>query len=162
MSQHNAIVVSPSPQGHFIEGTLAAGQTPKPGQFLRLNEDGTYSVWNGEVDGERDELILVVEDHLQGKTLNDAYQGGSRFFAYIPLPGDEVQALFNYEADASTSVTAGDKLVIKSGTGKTAQAIVDPEAEPPIGPPEMEPLKALETIETMAADTLVLCRVTGC
>lgn len=148
----NSIVVSNDPRGRFIEGVLAAGQTPKPGQHISLKSDGTYEAWNGAADGERDEVIILCEDILRGRTVDDAYAAGDRFRAYIPLPGDEVQCLFGNASGTADDVLVGDKMIIDDGTGKVIVTT---------GSPESEPYRALEAITDPTADQLLLCRFTG-
>lgn len=150
----NAIIVSEEPKGHFIEGLLASGQTPKPGQCISLKSDGTYEAWNGAADGEQDEVIILLDDNLQGKTVDDAYADGARFFAYIPLPGDELMVLCANISGSGDTYPVAQKLIIDDGTGKAIYTT---------GTPEMEPFKVLVAPDSyLTADTLVLCRFTGC
>lgn len=146
MSIHNTIVLKG--RGHFIEGKLATGQTPKPGQCISLKSDGTYEAWNGAVDGERDEIIVLVENDFLGQLKTDAYASGAQFRAYIPQRGDELQVLVT----SGENISVGDKLIVKDVTGKMIETT---------GTPEMEPFKALEGPGLLAADTHILVRVTG-
>lgn len=158
----NAIVVSADPKGHFIEGIIEG--TPKPGTAMMVKaatepDDGgrlTYVVWNGAADGERDEVIILCEDSLQGKGTTDAYVSGDRGFMYIPVAGDEVQVLLaNITGTGSGTDDAwaiGDKLIVNDGDGLFIKTT---------GSPESEPFKVLETVATITADTLALVRATG-
>jgi hypothetical protein len=146
------IVVSGEPKGHFIEGKLATGSTPKPGTCVSLTSAGLYEPWNGAADGEQDEVIVLVEDAMQGKTVNDAYADSAHIFMYMPLAGDEIQVLFGNVAGTADEVAIGDKLMIDDGTGKAINTT---------GSPEMEPFKALEAYVDPAADKLLLVRCTG-
>jgi hypothetical protein len=163
MSIHNDIVVSGDPKGHFIEGIIEG--TPKPGTAMMVKaatepDAGgrlTYVVWNGAQDGERDEVLILVNDNLQGKLITDAYATGERGFLYAPVRGDEVKVLLaNITGTGSGTDDAfaiGDKLIIDDGTGKFIKTT---------GSPEMEPFKVIETVTTLlGADSLALCRFIG-
>ena len=143
---YNKIVLKGN--GHFIEGVLASGQTPKPGQCISLKSDGKYEAWNGAADGERDEVIVLCENVNLGQLPTEAYADGARFVAYIPVPGDELQVL----VVSGENIAIGDKLIIDDGTGKCLETT---------GSPEMEPFKALEAPGALGADALVRVRFTG-
>lgn len=154
----NKIVLTPVPHGHFIEGLLDASSTPKPGQMVTMKNvapvgnDYTFELFNGAADGDRSEIIVVIEDSMQGKTVADAYAASSRFFGYIPLPGDELNVLFNNVAGTADDVAIGDKLIVDDGTGKVNVTT---------GSPEREPFIALEAITDPTADQLLHVRYTG-
>lgn len=144
---YNKIVLKGN--GHFIEGKLASGQTPKPGQCISLKSDGEYEAWNGAADGERDEVIVLCENVNLGQLPTEAYADGARFVAYIPMPGDVLQVL----VASGENIAIGDKFIIDDSTGKSIETT---------GSPEMEPFKALESSGgALAADTLVKVRFTG-
>jgi len=144
---YNKIVLKGN--GHFIEGELASGQTPKPGQCISLKSDGKYEAWNGAADGERDEVIVLCENPNLGYLPTEAYADGSRFQAYIPVPGDELQVL----VASGENIAIGDKLIIDDGTGKCIETT---------GSPEMEPFKALASSGgALGADGLIRVRFTG-
>lgn len=143
------IVVQSNPRGVFIEGTLASGQTPLPGQCISIMSDGLYEVWNGAADGEQDEVIILCEDSLRGRTVDDAYAAGDHFFAYIPANGELVQVLYGNASGTADDVAIGTKLMIDDGTGKAILTT---------GSPESEPFKAMEAIVDPSADQLLLVR----
>jgi len=146
MSIHKMIVVHDN-GGRYIEGNLDSSSAPKPGQVVSLKSSGEYELWNGAADGEQDEIVIVVEDDLLGKTINTAYAVSSRFKGYIPGRGSEVQVLV---ASGQTVALAG-KLIVDDATGKMLATT---------GSPELEPFKALEgSGGALGADTLLLCRV---
>ncbi len=141
----NVIVCKGNREAQQIEGTLDTGNTPLPGTHIQLSSDGKYDVWDGAADGERDEVILLVENLWLGRTTADAYAPGP-FFAFAPLPGDECQVL----VASGETIAIGGKLIIDKGTGKCIATT---------GSPEMEPWKALESSGgALGADTLILCR----
>lgn len=157
MATFQTIVVSPNPKGHFIEGLLTA-ITPKPGTCLELTDAAreagqfTYKVFTRNADGDRSEIIILTENWGLGETVDDAYVASSRFFAYIPLPGDEVQVLFQNVSGTGDDVVIGDFLIIDSGTGKVIVTT---------GSPQAEPFVALEAITDPTEDTLLWVRCTG-
>lgn len=139
-------------RGHYLEGILTA-ITPKPGTCLQLTSASganTYQLWNGAADGENHEVIILLEDMLQGSTVDTAYAASSRCFLYIPQRGDEFLVLFGNASGTADDVAIGDKLMIDKGTGK---------AIPTSGSPEMEPFLALEAITDPTADQLLLVRM---
>jgi hypothetical protein len=148
MSSHNTIVVNADARGRFIEGSLTAGTTPKPGTLIKLDAAGTYSPGVGAADGAVGEVIVLVEDALLGRTKSDAYASGARFRAYIPCPGDEIQVL----ALSGEDIDVAEECIIDSATGKVIATT---------GTPEMTPFIALEDNGVLAADTLTLVRCTG-
>jgi hypothetical protein len=163
MRTRNAIVLSADPKGHFIEGIIDG--TPKPGQMVQIKagvepDDGgrlTYEVFNGAADGERDEVLILCEDAMQGKLPTSAYVDGDRCFIYAPLAGDELQVLAaNLTGTGSGTDDAfaiGDKLIVDDGTGKFIKTT---------GSPESEPFKVIETVTTLlGADQLIPVRCTG-
>lgn len=141
----NVIVAKGDREAHQIEGVIGSG-TPKPGTCMQLSSDGEYDLWNGAADGEQDEVLLVVEDSLLGKTVDDAYAVGDKVRMYIPQVGDEVRVL----VASGETVAIGTKLICDKGTGKWNATT---------GSPEMEPFKALESSGgALSADKLILCR----
>lgn len=149
VQKYNTIVVSNMPMGRYLEGILAAGNAPKPGQFVSQTSDGEYELWNGAADGERDNLLIVLECKLLGRTLDTAYSAGERVFLYSPLRGDLLLAMYGNASGTADDVAVGDKLIIDDGTGKLV---------PTTGSPEMEPFKAEEAYTDPTADKLILVR----
>ena len=88
--------------------SLAAGQTPKPGQVLMMNTAGALTV-NTVLTGP---IVpyLVLEDALQGKTVADAYTAATVVDCAIPMSGAIVQVL----------VVAGENIAIGDRMGSTA------------------------------------------
>lgn len=157
MSSYGTIVVKGN--GHFLEGKLETGFTPKPGTCMIMTNaaaDGsgnfTYKPWDGAADGERDEIIILRENEGLGKTPLDAYADSEHIYLYIPQNGDEVQVLYGNAAGTADDVTIGMKLIIDDVTGKVI---------PTTGSPESEPFKSLEAYTDPTADQLILVRVTG-
>lgn len=145
----NTIVVSGDPKGHFIEGTLKTGITPKPGTLLKLQSDGTYDLWSGSADGDRDEMVILCEDWGQGKLPTDAYASGDHFFAYIPVPGDELQVLIHNQTGTADDIAVGGLLIHVNTLGTFIATT---------GTPQITPFKALESLTDPVADQLLLVR----
>lgn len=161
MSNHNVIVVSAPPLGHFIEGVLAPGNLPKPGHIVQIKVGATlvdgrpqYEMYNKGADGKRAEIVVVRENDLIGKTVDDAYTDSARFFGYIPAKGDEIQVRFANVGTGTGAgqedINVGDRMIIDDTTGNVVEST---------GTPEAEPFVALETIQNITEDKRVLVRV---
>lgn len=153
VSSGNRIIQSADPKGHFMEGTLTAGQTPKPGQHLVRLSTGLWSVFAG-ASGSIDEVVIAVENDLEGKTSADAYGDidsgvtGGHVYLYVPLPGDELLALFANISGTADSFAIGDKMMIQTATGKL---IANSSGA-------MIPYKVQETVAALTADGLYKVR----
>ena len=92
-------------------------------------------------------FLIVKEDALQGKTVDDAYVAGETGFYYEPIQGDIVQALVK----SGENIARGDMLVVEAGgSGLWIEAA---------GTETKYQLKALEAPGALAANTLVECVV---
>jgi len=90
---------------------LATGNAPYPGMCLKETADGELAIQTTEgIDGE---LIIALEDQLQGGTVDDVYTAGEICDAAIPLTGTEFQVL----VAAGEDIARGDILTV-SATGK--------------------------------------------
>lgn len=162
MARGNSIIVSCQPNGRFVEGKIAAAQTPKPGQVVQLdlsiayttNNCFTWKIYDADADGGRPKgpFIILLPDHLQGKLASDAYAAGDRAFGYIPLPGDELNLLLLDIAGTGDDHTIGEMLIVDDTTGKFIATT---------GSPETEVAQLLETVTDPAADTLAWAIWTG-
>jgi hypothetical protein len=144
-----------------MEGIIATGETPKPGQIVQIQiataEQGnrwTWEIYNADADGGRPKgpFIVLCEDLLQGKTTADAYAAGDRAFGYVPLPGDELNLLLLDIAGTADDHTKGEMLIVDDTTGKLIATT---------GSPETEVAMLLETVTDPTADTLAHCVWTG-
>lgn len=161
MARGNEIIVSANPRGVFSEGYIAAGETPKPGTILQVQiatalKAGrfTYEIYNADADGGRPKgpFYVLLPDHLQGKTVTDAYAAGDRCFLYTPLPGEELNLIIANIAGTADDHTKGEMLIVDDTTGKMIATT---------GTPETEVAQLLETITDPTADTLAWCLWTG-
>ena len=112
----------------------------------------SWEVFNGAADGEQALVAILLEDSLQGKTVDDAFVTGTYGRLYCPIPGDEMQVRHNNVAGTADDVVIGDKLIVDDGTGKFNVTT---------GSPESEPFIALEAKVDPTADSLVHVMYTG-
>lgn len=163
MSRRNRILISTEPKGRFCEGVGTTGETYYPGMVVQRDPTASmqngrpvFKLYNRDADGNRPAGAhwIVLEDYLQGKTVSDSLSGinGDRLFLYAPLPGDELNLLYENVAGTADDVAAGDLLIVNDGTGKFIVTT---------GSPECEPAMALEAVTDPTADTLVYCEWTG-
>jgi hypothetical protein len=157
MANFDTIVVSGAPAGRFLEGIISG--TPKPGTMMQIkaatepvNGKPTWEVFNGAADGENSLVAILLEDNLQGKTVEDAFVTGTLGRLYCPIPGDELQVLLQDVAGTGDDHAIGEKLMVDDGTGKFIASA---------GTPESEPFVLLETITDPEADTLAHVMYTG-
>lgn len=161
MARGNEIVISPESKGHYVEGIIGAGLTPKPGTIMQLDYSvalkggrHTWKLYDADADGGRPKgpIIVLREDHLQGRLATTAYAAGERAFGYIPLPGDELNLLVANIAGTGDDHAAGEVLIIDDTTGLMIATT---------GSPETEVAVLLEAITDPTADTLAWCQWTG-
>jgi hypothetical protein len=140
-----------------MEGFIAAGETPKPGQILQVQsatalKSGrhTFEMYNADQSGGRPKgpFYVLLEDAYQGKTVDDAYVAGDRCFLYTPLPGDELNLIVKNLAGTADDHAKGEILIVDDTTGKMVVTT---------GTPETEVAQLLETITDPVADTLAWC-----
>lgn len=170
MARGARILVSSDPKGVFREVTVVG--TPKPGTCM-TPVPGTAIDGNGIIsmepagtsaglmaaDGDRIPVAVLLGGAdattavPPGKTSDDAYVTGERGTVYFPIPGEELNVLFQNQSGTADDVVVGTtKLIIDDGTGKIL---------PTTGSPEAEPFVALESVTDPTADQLVHCMFTG-
>lgn len=165
MSRGNCIVVAPGtePKGRFMEGFIAAGETPYPGTIMQIDptvalKSGrhTFKIYNRDADGDRPlgPLFVLREDYLRGRGMSDAYAAGDRCFLYAPLPGDELNVLVKNLSGTGTAddYAAGELMTVDDTTGKLIRTV---------GSPEIEPFVLLEGSTDTTADVHLWCMYTG-
>lgn len=161
----NTIVVSvgDSPKGVFVEGYVAAGETHYPGMIVQRDPTvalkagrATYKIYSRDADGDHPAgAFWVVTEHLnvlQGKAITDSIAAGERMQLYSPLPGEELNLLVKDISGTGDDHTAGEILMVDTGTGKMIATT---------GSPESEPAVLLETVTDPTADTLAWCEWSG-
>lgn len=161
--RRNGIIVSSEPGGRFVEGFIGSGiTTAYPGKAMQLQPATalvggreTWELYNADADGGRPKgpIIILLENSLFGKDVTVAYTAGDRAYGYIPKAGDELNLLFGESILAgTTTVAAGETLIIGDGTGLFI---------PTTGSPETEVAQTKEAITDNDADSLVWCQWTG-
>jgi hypothetical protein len=96
---------------HQIEVTLDA--IASPGMAIELAADGKYDpVASAQAEALKQGIQpVLIEDGLQGKTVDDAYASGDKAQAYQAVAGDHLQVLVK---DGET-IAVADKLVVEGG-----------------------------------------------
>lgn len=154
MARRNVIVIAADPQGKFLEGYIATGQTPKPGTIMQIDPTvalrggrHTWKIYDRGADGDRPigPIAVLREDHLQGKSITDAYASGDRAFLYAPQMGEELNCLLLDVAGTGDDHAAGELLMVDDGTGKLIATT---------GSPETESFTLLEAVTDPTTDTL--------
>lgn len=156
MATGNEIVVSSPRRGHQ-ESVIVSG-TPKPGTVMErlattalVGGKSTVRVYQPGTDGHRRTIgVMLPRMDMSAST---AYTTGDEGIVYWPVPGEQLNMLIADDgAGTSDDHTAGEMLIVDSGTGKLIAST---------GTPESEPFRLLETLTDITADTLALCEYTG-
>lgn len=139
MARGRRIVVSAEPGGKFMEGYIASGQTPKPGTILQRDATvalrggrHTYKLYDRAADGDNPlgPIFVLLEDRLQGKTVDDAYAAGDRCFLYTPISGDELNCLLGDVTGTGDTHALGEALMVDDGTGQLVITTGTPQQTP--------------------------------
>lgn len=171
MAKGNRIIVTPEPKGRFEE-VIVAG-TPKPGTIMHkktgvatsggrftMEPAGTTAASGSRgmnADGDRIPIcvLLTFVDHCAcppSKGATDAYADGERGAVYYPVPGEEMNVLYQNQSGTADDVAVGDKLIVDDGTGKVLVST---------GSVEDEPFQSCETVTDPTADQLIWAEFTG-
>jgi len=96
---------------HFDEVTL--DKIASPGMAIELAADGNYDqVQSAQAEALKQGLQkILIEDALQGKTVDDAYAASDKAQAYSAVAGDQLQVLVK---DGQT-IAIADKLCVEGG-----------------------------------------------
>lgn len=105
-------LIADPPGSREDEVTLDAAASP--GHFIQYDADGKY-VKNATADVVR-EVVILLEDVLQGKSIDDAYASGAKARALWLRPGDVVQARLGTGQDISVDE---ELTLANDGTVKT-------------------------------------------
>lgn len=133
MSRGNTIICSANPQGKFLEGTIVG--TPKPGTLMQIKAateptNGRFSYEPyapGTGDGTPRQILVLLPDELQGKTIDDAYETGKRGFLYCPILGEELNVRrtdVTGTGSGTEDIAIGELLLIVDGTGHVSPVAV--------------------------------------
>lgn len=169
MAQGNNIIVSNDYRGRRFEGILTTALTITAGivvNMLSTAKQGGRFFWEpfGETgassnngvaaDGDQRLIAVLLPDRLQGQLVTTTIATGSRIFLYCPLPGEELNLIFENQSGtgADADIAIGDQLIVDDGTGKLLVAG---------GSEESEPFIALEAQTDVTADVLTHVMFTG-
>lgn len=155
---YNTIIVSQEPRGRMFDGYVSG--TPKPGTVMQQTSAaevgglGTYEAFNRAADGSRalGPLIVLLEDHLQGKGINDAYETGKLGHFYVPETGDELLMILLDVSGTGDAHTILEELMVDDGTGKLVAVT---------GTPDQVPFILKETLAAPTADVHALVQRTS-
>ena len=153
MSYGNVIIIASNPRGVFLEGKIAAAQTPKPGTIMQIqasagldgNQRYTFEMYNRAADGNNTQgpLCVLLDDPRFNPTT--AYAAGDACRVYVPVAGEELNCLIGDVAGTGDDHAFGDILMVDDGTGELIATT---------GTPESEPFMLMEVITDPTADTL--------
>lgn len=155
MAIGNEIVVSSPRRGHE-EFCIVSG-TPKPGTVMervpttaQVGGKFTFRVYQPGTDGERRAIAVMLPRSDMSPTT--AYATGDEGLVYWPAHGEILNMLIKDIAGTADDHTAGEMLIVDTGTGKLIAST---------GTPESEPFRLLQTITDPTADALYACEYTG-
>ncbi len=123
MARGNQIIVTSDPRGQFDEGII--DDTSMPGTIMEI-VPATAMAGRGRfhlraaatgTDGKAAQQMVLLEDNLQGKTINDAYVAGTGCRVYTPEFGEECNVLVAQGSGTSDTVAIGDKLMLAAAAG---------------------------------------------
>ncbi len=169
MSQGNNIIVSGNYRGRRFEGTLTTGLTVTAGIVVNMlntakvggrffwepfGETGASSNNGVAADGDQRLIAVLLPDRDQGQLVTTTIATGSRIFLYCPLPGEELNLIFENQSGTGddADIAIGDQLMVDNGTGKLLVAG---------GSEQAEPFIAVEAQTDVAADVLTHVMFTG-
>ena len=148
------IIISTEPQGKFIEGIVSG--TPKPGTFMEVVPAvaRTQAGWkwraSTKTTGNPRNIVVLLEDKLQGKIYSDAYEDATKCFLYRPTGGEIIHGLvLDVAGTGSTDIHAvGDLMAINNAGKLVADAAYT-----------FPQLTLKEAVGPMTADTLAAVMV---
>lgn len=152
----NKILISPEPKGTFQECIVQG--TPKPGTVMEIitpfyqGNRHLMRVYQPGTDGLRRPIAVLLEDDLQGKTIDDAYVTLTRGMVYYPVAGEELNMLYADVAGTTDDHPALELAIVDSGTGKLVATT---------GSPQSEPFELLEAVNDPTGDFLAPVMYTG-
>ena len=149
----NSILITNDARGRRLGGIISG--TPLPGTIMQIkastepvNGKYTFEVYNRDADGNHPQgpIWVLLEDYLQGQTIDDAYVDGSLGQLYSPLPGDNMLCIIqDVGGTSSDSHAIGEILMVDDGTGELIATT---------GTPETEMFVLKETLAGLTADVL--------
>ena len=144
----NKVIITPFPQGRFLEGTISGALTPGVCVEISAITNGkfTFRAYQPGSDGLRPlgGLPILIEN-LRGGDNATAYVTGEGCRVYFPLHGDVLIMILQDVSGTADAHTFGELLIPDTGTGKLIATT---------GSPEIEPFTLCETLTAPAADVL--------
>lgn len=156
MARGNTIIVTADPKGTFLEGIVSG--TPKPGTCMEISSFTlvggrfTWQVYQPGTDGDRRLIAILLPQDESGQLVSTAYESGQSCKLYVPIAGEEFNMLLKDVSGTGDDHTAGETLIVDTGTGLLIATT---------GSPESEPFRLLETVTDPTSDTLAWCMYTG-
>ena len=155
----NTILLSAEPNGRFVEAIVAATFSPLPG--LCMEYDLTIAAVGGRftvqpmytasgATGDPREIMVLLEDRLQGFGVSTAYVAGTYCRLYVPLPGDEMNILASDSVGTST-FTIGERLVVQAVSAHNGKVTPQGTSANPAQ------FTCMETLQVLTDSTLVFC-----
>ncbi len=146
MADNRRIVLRGRDEGY---GEGRCDEAMSPGMAIELAADGDYD----QVQATQAEalkgvagLIILIEDSMQGKTVDDAYAADDVIFFYHPVNGE----IINILVKSGEAIAVGDTLVVEAaGSGLFVEAA---------GTETRYCFEAMEGPGTLAANDHVKCR----
>jgi hypothetical protein len=137
MARGSKVLLAAQPKGVFLEGIISG--TPYPGTLITVSPgvaiiEGRHTWIAGWSGSNADPRLtcIILEDDFQGfvgwnpvtGVIGPAYVTGTRFRAYCPLPGEEMNiCVAGQPGTGSTNAfTIGERLIFQASNG---QAIVE-------------------------------------
>ena len=133
------------------EELVAAEAGIYPGMLIELNSSGY--VKKHATAGGRAEILIAMEDVLQGNTVATVYTSGGIVTCLLPKKGDEVNILI----EAGQDIAIGDEL-ISAGNG-TFKKASDLESGESLSQVLFKAVEACDLTASGAANTLCSARV---
>jgi len=160
------ILITSKPRGVFEQVKIVG--TPKPGTVMEIDAAvepvanvfsyqcyGTTAASGGNhvsADGDRKVIAVLLEKNDEGMIYSQAYTAGDLGTIYYPLPGEQLNMLFQDVAGTGDTQAIGDEFMVDDGTGKLLACDSDAESQP---------FTCLETMAAGTADKWIQCRFNG-
>ncbi len=136
MAKGKSIVLTVEPRGYMTEGI--AGEAMRPGMMCRIKAATAPVSGRYTFDGSATQATIVATNvGLIGETSTTAIASGARVMGYVPIIGDEFNALFLASEGAQAIGDAvgpnSDGMFIAAGTGYEVMEAITVGATPTVG-----------------------------
>jgi|SRR6185312_4499759 len=130
MKGSEILLTAAQPRGVFLEGLLAANQTPYPGSAMMIvagaalvNGEPTWTPYAPSADGDPRLAAILLPDSLQGQLYSTAYaspgaSAGGRVFLYCPLAGEymNIAVAPQVGTGSANAYTIGERMIPSHST----------------------------------------------